>query len=138
MTVQSVNTEKRQDSFLRQVLRGNGIFSEVSGLFFIVAAGPIGRFLGADTPLVYVILGIGLVGYGALLLLATRRVEVRSVGKTAVALDLLWVIGSYALILSNIIPFTTAGKWAVGIIAEVVALFATLQIYGLWRMRHTE
>ena len=138
MTVQSVNTEKPQDSFLRQVLHGNGVFSEVSGLFFIVAAGPIGRFLGVEAPLVYVVLGIGLVGYGALLLLATRRVDVRLVGKTAVALDLLWVIGSYTLILGNIVPFTIPGKWAIGIIAEVVALFAALQIYGLWRMRDTK
>ena len=49
-------------------------------------------------------------------------------------LDVLWVLGSVALIFSNQIPLTVAGKWAVALVADVVALFAVLQYVGVRRM----
>ena len=36
-----------------------------------------------------------------------------------VVLDVLWVLASAVLLLSNMVPLTTAGKWIVGILADV-------------------
>ena len=47
--------------------------------------------------------------------------------------DLAWVIGSYPLLF--VVPFSTTGKWIVGIVAEVVLLFALMQWLGIRRIR---
>ena len=51
----------------------------------------------------------------------------------AVILDVAWVIGSYPLLF--VVPFSTSGKWIVGIVAEVVMLFALVQWLGIRRIR---
>jgi hypothetical protein len=48
-------------------------------------------------------------------------------------MDLAWVIGSYPLLL--IVPLSTGGKWVVGIVAEVVMIFAIAQWVGIRRIR---
>nr|MBI3612771.1 hypothetical protein [Nitrospirota bacterium] len=49
----------------------------------------------------------------------------------AIGLDTAWVLGSALLLIATPIPLTLAGKWAVGIVADIVAAFALLQFYGL-------
>jgi hypothetical protein len=49
--------------------------------------------------------------------------------------DLLWVVASYAILLAGRPALTTAGSWSVGILAEIVALFAVIQFVGLRRLR---
>jgi hypothetical protein len=44
-------------------------------------------------------------------------------------IDSAWVVGSVILLLSSWIPFTTEGKWAVGVVAVIVAMFASLEFY---------
>jgi hypothetical protein len=40
--------------------------------------------------------------------------------------------------LLGLFPVNTAGKWAIAIVAEAVALFAILEIVALWRIRREE
>lgn len=69
------------------------------------------------------------------LALASRRSPInRRLAWAAVVLDALWVLSSVVLIFSNQIPLTVAGKWAVALVADVVALFAVLQYVGIRRM----
>jgi ABC-type multidrug transport system permease subunit len=42
----------------------------------------------------------------------------------AVILDAAWVIGSYPLLF--VVPFSTSGKWVVGMVAEVVMVVALM------------
>jgi hypothetical protein len=48
-------------------------------------------------------------------------------------LDAAWVIGSYPLLF--VVPFSTSGKWIVGIVAEVVMVVALMQWLGIRRIR---
>jgi hypothetical protein len=48
--------------------------------------------------------------------------------------DLAWVIASAGLIFANLVDFTTAGKWAIAILADVVLVFAIVQFVGLRRL----
>jgi hypothetical protein len=45
------------------------------------------------------------------------------------------VLASIILLVTGWIPFSVAGNWAVGIVAMIVDLFATLQFLG-WRKMH--
>ncbi|MFQ5695930.1 MAG: hypothetical protein ACE5HB_08070, partial [Terriglobia bacterium] len=51
-----------------------------------------------------------------------------------IALDVLWVAGSFGLLASPPPEMTTGGKWAIGMVADVVGVFAILQFIGLRRM----
>jgi hypothetical protein len=118
---------------IRSILYANAIFSGVSGLLFVIASQPIAGFLGMNMPLAILILGFGLVGYAALLYLNASRPEIsRSFVLFTVVADSVWVLLSILLLLTNWMPFTVPGKWAVGIVAVIVDIFATLQFFE-WR-----
>ena len=122
-------------TMIRPILYGNAIFSGVSGLLFIFAARPIASFIGIDMPLAILLLGIGLAGYAALLYLNATSPEIeRSFVLTAVICDSLWVVLSIMLLTTDWVPFSVAGKWAVGIVAAIVDLFATLQFFEWIKM----
>ena len=127
-----MNTTTNQ-TFIRRILYGNAIFSGVSGLLFLVASNPIAKFLGLDASLVVLILGIGLVGYAVLIYTNASRVEISSAFVLfAIIGDSAWVLLSIILLLTSWVPFSVEGKWAVGIIAVIVDIFATLQFLE-WR-----
>jgi hypothetical protein len=84
-------------------------------------------------PLAILLLGIGLVGYAALLYLNASGPEIsRSFVLFAVLCDSTWVLLSILLLITNWVPFSVSGKWAVGIVAAIVDVFATLQFFE-WR-----
>jgi hypothetical protein len=118
---------------IRRVLLGNAIFSAVSGILLAFGSIPIARFLGIGPPLIILIIGIGLAGYAALLYTNASRAEIpRSFVLTAVIADSAWVVLSVILLVTGWVPFSSEGKWAVGIIAVIVDVFATLQFIE-WR-----
>jgi hypothetical protein len=53
-----------------------------------------------------------------------------------VLMDLAWVLASSVLIF--IVPFSTEGKWVVGVVAELVLVFAVLQFVGIRRIEKNE
>lgn len=119
-------------SLLRRAMRGNGVFSAVSGITCLLAAQPIAQFMGLGMPLVLQELGAVLLIYAGILFWVTTQERFDSrFGITAVILDILWVIGSIAILLSGWPALTVAGKWTVALLAEVVAVFAIVQAYGL-------
>src|SRR5215208_2177923 len=123
----------RNSTLIRSILYGNATFSGVSGLFFIFASRPIARFIGIDMPLVILVIGIGLVGYAALIYINAARPEIsRGFVLFAVVCDSLWVLLSIILLLTNLVQFSVQGKWAVGSVAAIVDVFATLQFFE-WR-----
>ena len=129
-----MNTQNTQ-STLRRVLNANAVFSATSGLFFFVAAKPLAEFLGAS-PLVMTMLTVVLFGYAALITWNTSRPTVnRNFVLFTVLGDSAWVLASILLLLSGLFPFTGDAKWAIGITAICVDVFATLQFLEWRKMR---
>jgi hypothetical protein len=123
----------RNSTLIRSILYGNAIFSGVSGLLFIFASRPIARFIGIDMPLAILVMGIGLAGYAALIYINAARPEIsRSFVLFAVVCDSIWVLLSIILLLTDWVPLSVSGRWAVGIVAAIVDVFATLQFFE-WR-----
>ncbi|OGO73835.1 MAG: hypothetical protein A3K41_08090 [Chloroflexi bacterium RIFOXYD12_FULL_57_15] len=125
-----MNTHNPQFT-LRRVLDANAVFSATSGLFFLVAARPLAEFLGT-TPLVMTILTIILFGYAALIAFNTSRPAIsRGSALFTVIGDSAWVLGSILLLVLPLFDFTSDAKWAIGITAICVDMFATLQFLGM-------
>jgi hypothetical protein len=52
-----------------------------------------------------------------------------------IVLDVSWVITSAVLLLTDLVPLTTTGQWIIGLLAEIVAVFAVLEYVGLRKTR---
>ena len=103
----------------------NSIFCFLCGLEFVLFSRPVVEFLGLSSPGVILMLGLGLVAYALVIFMQSRKQSLSlPFARFAIAADLLWVIGSAALIFTNLVAFTTAGKWAIAIIADIVLVFA--------------
>ena len=127
------STEERQH-LLKIALLGNACFSAISGLLLVFAQRSIVRFLGLSEATSLAALGIGLIAFAVVLVFYARKRPIRLLDAwIAVVMDLAWVIGSYPLIF--MVPFSSGGKWVVGIVAEIVMFFALLQWIGIRRIR---
>jgi hypothetical protein len=117
-------------------MQGNAIFCGISGAAFIVEAGPITTFLGLSNPIILLVLGIILLLTALSLFLAAAPHSIDyKTGLLYAIIDSAWVVGSLILLLSSWIPFTTEGKWAVAVVAALVAVFASLEFYGSLKVR---
>lgn len=117
---------------LHRIILANGVFCSTSGLIFALAANPLAGFL--DTlPLVMTLLGLGLLLYGMFIIYSSMRPAI-SKGFTlfAVLADSAWVLLTILLLVLPVFNFTVDAKWAIGIVAVVVDVFATLQFME-WR-----
>jgi hypothetical protein len=122
-------------SNLRHILNANAMFSATSGLFFLLAARPLGDFLGT-TPLVMYILAAIMFGYAALIAFQTHRPAIsRDFTLFIVLGDSAWVLLSILLLLAPGLGFSSEAKWAIGITAVCVDIFATLQFLEWRKMR---
>jgi hypothetical protein len=123
--------------FLRKALLGNAFFSTLSGLTILFAQGWVLQILGLSSSVNLLIRGVGLIVFAVTLVINARKQQVKkSDAWIAVLMDLAWVVGSYVLIF--LAPFSPKGKWVVGIVAELVLLFAMLQFVGIRRIQKSE
>jgi hypothetical protein len=128
------NSHADHQHLLRLALTCNASFSVLSGLLIIFADRRIVHFLGLPQGNSLLALGISLLAFAVFLLFSARR-KVVSVAqaKIIVLMDILWVVGSYALLF--VAPFSLGGKWLVGIVAEFVLAFAIAQWFGIRNIR---
>jgi hypothetical protein len=125
-----------EKSFLQRSILANAAFSGVSGLILVLAANPISQLLGLGNALILLITGLVLLAYMPMLVWLSNQNPVPvHFAWEVIALDGLWVIGSLVLIFSDLVPLTSAGKWAVAITADIVLVFALLQYAGLSRQQ---
>jgi len=128
------NPSKKGQQLLRTALLANASFSIISGLTLVLAGREIVRLLGLPDAVSLVPLGVSLLVFAAVLVLFARKKSIKlSDAWIAVVMDAAWVIGSYPLLFMA--PFSTGGKWIVGIVAEVVMVFALLQWFGIRRIK---
>jgi hypothetical protein len=105
----------------------------VSGIVILSANQTLVEFLGLPSNASLTALGIGLLGYAGWLLWNARREKIKIVDAwIAVILDMVWVLGSYGLLFA--VKFSSGGKWAVVLVAELVFLFGLIQWMGLRRI----
>ena len=117
---------------LRLALGGNAAFSTLSAVIFLAASQPIATFLGFLPGKQVFVLGIQLGVFAAWLAwLSTRPAIPRWQVWLIIALDALWVAGSFQLLLAPPAELTVGGRWAIALVADVVGLLAIFQFVGL-------
>lgn len=125
-------------TLLRRALSANAVFSGLCGALCVLAATSIARLTGIPRAEVFA-LGVNLEVFAALLIvLATRRDFsrgwVKALVMAVIAMDVLWVVGSAAVLLQAS-PLTAAGKWIVFAVALVVGDVAYFQLRGFRGLR---
>src|SRR5262245_55366329 len=124
-----------RSTLLRRTLQADAIFSGLSGVALVAAAGPIGTLLGLNAPIALAALGVALIGYAALLFATAAKEPIdRRRAIVAAVLDVIWVVDSAIVLVSGWLPLTPTGWWIVLDVAIVVAVFAELKFMGLWRL----
>ena len=133
-----MTTNDPRSQLLRRALRGNAVFSATSALILFAFGGSVAGFLGAANATEMLALGAQLAVFAAWLAwLSSRNIISRWQAALVILLDLVWVAGSAATLLSPPPALTTGGKWAIAFVADVVGLFAILQFVGLRRITRT-
>ena len=123
----------QSDSSLRRAMLANAAFSTLCGLTLGLGGGLLAPSLGVPA-LALRLVGLGLLPFAFGLARNALRPQLqRTEAALAVVLDLAWVAGSAWLVLGELWPLTSAGTWAVVLVADTVLLFAVLQALGLWR-----
>ncbi|MEA2876349.1 MAG: hypothetical protein QOF14_1545 [Hyphomicrobiales bacterium] len=121
------------NSFLRIVLLADAIASGATGLLMIAGAGLLDGLLGLPVALMREA-GLVLIPYVAFVAwIGTREAISRSAVQAIIVLNVLWVSGSIALLVSGWVAPTMLGTAFVIAQAAVVAVLAELQFVGLRR-----
>ena len=123
------------NTFLKYGLLGNAIFSCLTGIALIIAPVQIATYMGIPDPTLLMGIGIGLLPFAGHLIIALRRKPIRT-GEVYYlsVMDGLWVFGSAAIILFDLVPFTTFGLIIFSVVALTVADFMLMQIVGLRKL----
>ena len=130
------------DRLLRRTLWGNAAFSVLSGAVLAIFAGPFARaaahgpvsVLGLDLATVFVLLGVGVIAFGALCAwVASRETLPETWARVIFAADLAWVAAS-VLVLAVPATWSVAGFVGIGVVALIVADLAILEYLGLRRL----
>jgi hypothetical protein len=123
-------------SNLRHILNANAMFSFTSGLFFVMASKPLAEFLNTSRPVMFILAAI-MFGYAGLIALQTQRAGSIPPGFALFTVigDSAWVLGSVLLLILPLFTFSTDAKWAIGITAICVDIFATMQFLEWRKMR---
>ncbi len=130
------------DRLLRRTLWGNAVFSLISGAVLVVFAGPFAALAteaplsvgGLDLAIVFELLGLGVVAFGAIAgWVASRESLPRGWARTIFVADVAWVAGS-ALVLLLPAPWSAIGIAGIVVVALIVADIAVLEYLGLRRL----
>lgn len=122
-------------SLLRLALLADALASGAMGVLLAAGADPLAAWLGLPLALLREV-GLLLIPYAALLIyLATRAATPRLPAQLIVAGNVLWVVGSVALLVSGLVAPTALGTAFVVAQALIVAILVELQVMGLRRQR---
>lgn len=115
---------------LKRSLLSNAIFSSLSGLTFLLAGQSVADLVGLGAPLIYQIIGAGLLGFAGYVAWTATRPPINTFDALQIsAADLLWVVGTILLI-----GLAYGSLNGLGIIAMLVIAGFVLT-FGLWQLK---
>ena len=121
-------------SLLKNALLIDSVVSFITGMAFLLFSKAIASFLGLSASWIILVLGVAAIVYSIEIYLAARTEPVHmGIARFATYGNLAGALGIAVLIFANLVPFTTAGKWAIALIADAVLVLAIFQHVGLRR-----
>jgi hypothetical protein len=135
MTTQTMIQTVRSN-LLCYSLEADGAFEITGGIILVAGARPLATLFGLDRPAILYGLGVAAILFGVWLIrYAAREPANRQVALIAATSNAAGFLLGMAGLALGWFPLTAAGKWALALIAEVVAFYAALEFYALWRTR---
>ncbi len=123
-----------ESMLLRRVLQANAVFSTISGIALVAAAGQLAALMGVGRPWILLAIGAVLLVFAVTLLVNSLRENIKENEVVqAIISDGVWVAASIVIAFMGIV--STAGIWMVAIVAGLVLSFAILQSAGLSKLR---
>lgn len=126
-----------RSSLLRTTLAVNAISTAASGALFVAAAAPLASLMGVG-PIPLAIVGSFFVAFAALVWMARREPLNLHQVEAIFAMDVAYVLASVVLLLAWPGVLSPAGRLITALLADVVAVFAVLELVGLRRARRVE
>lgn len=121
-----------QATTLRTALLSNALFSTLSGLAFIIFSRSIAELIGIDIPVIYQIIGVGLLGFASFVAWTGTRERIDTFLSALISIaDFAWVAGTLVLILLTFGALQPAGILTRLAIAGVVLFFGLRQLQGI-------
>jgi len=117
---------------LSLILKGNAVFSALSGALLLGGSGTWQATLGLETWFLAVA-GIALTSYGGLLRWLAGRPDVAAGALFATIMDVVWVAGTAVVLIGFPTAMTGTGRVFLVAVSLVVAGFAEAQFLGLRR-----
>ncbi|MBT1711496.1 hypothetical protein KK062_24855 [Fulvivirgaceae bacterium PWU5] len=117
---------------LRNVLFLNGISSGATGALLAVFAGTFASWFGVTTPTPFVEVGLFLVAFAALVIVAAlRQPQAPGLVRLIIVLDVSWVLVSILVVVLQPVALSLVGNLLILGVAAWVAAMAGLQRRGL-------
>jgi hypothetical protein len=120
---------------LRNTLLFDAAFSITLSLICLLGAQAVAQWSGLAAPWLMAVGGLVLIYALELGWLTLRTPDLRTIGRVTMLLDVAWVVASIVLLASGWLPLTTAGFWAIVVVADIVGLFAVLKFVDLRRLQ---
>jgi hypothetical protein len=117
---------------LKNVLLLNGISSAATGMILLVFAREVAKLFGVLENEVFVATGMFLLLFGGIVVYVSRKSTLQStLVFVIIALDILWVLSSIAIVLLGLFTLSTLGYALIMGVAAWVGVMAYLQFKGL-------
>jgi hypothetical protein len=117
---------------LKNVLLLNGISSAATGMILLVFARKVAKLFGVLENEVFIATGIFLLLFGCIVVYVSRKSSLQpSLVLVIIALDILWVLSSIAIVLLGLFTLSTLGYALIMGVAAWVGVMAYLQFKGL-------
>ena len=124
-----------REKTLKTALLSNAIFSTVSGLIFIIFGQFVANLIGISAPIVYQIIGMGLVLFGGFVAWTATRKPINTFIASLISVaDFLWVIGTILLIASAFRLLNPGGIAVLLAIAAIVLFFGLRQLHDIGKV----
>jgi hypothetical protein len=124
---------------LRNVLLINAVSSGITGLVLAIAPGMVADLFATSNTTAFVAVGIFLFAFAVLVFVLSIQDPLREKNvNIIIALDTLWVLASFAIILLQVLDISTLGYFIIAAVAAWVALMAYLQFKGKRQLSQKE
>jgi hypothetical protein len=124
---------------LRNVLLINAVSSGITGLVLAIAPGMVADLFATSNTTTFVAVGIFLFAFAVLVFVLSIQDPLREKNvNIIIALDTLWVLASFAIILLQVLDISTLGYFIIAAVAAWVALMAYLQFKGKRQLSQKE
>lgn len=113
---------------LKKYLTINSIFSAISGLTILLFSGSLNNLFAIDNAYIFPIIGANLLFFSAFVWYVSNKQLTHKILVNIISiLDLLWVLGSFAIVGFGLFDISTSGYILISIVAIWIAFLSYKQ-----------